>query len=76
MKFVKSKLIVLPVVLSALIGCGGSNSSTGAGRSDSSTCGFANCSAALAQGVTDIPRSSLLYCPKLDRDNDGIACES
>lgn len=36
---------------------------------------FANCSAAYEQGYANIPRSSPLYARKLDRDNDGIACE-
>lgn len=37
---------------------------------------FANCSQARAAGQTNIPRSSPNYSRNLDRDNDGVACES
>ncbi|MDN4519600.1 excalibur calcium-binding domain-containing protein [Mycolicibacterium austroafricanum] len=37
---------------------------------------FVNCSAARAAGYEDIPSSSQYYGPHLDRDNDGIGCES
>lgn len=37
---------------------------------------FANCSDALAAGVTDIKIGDPRYDKKLDRDGDGIACES
>jgi hypothetical protein len=36
---------------------------------------FANCTAAFEAGVYDIKRSDSSYDNKLDRDNDGIACE-
>lgn len=36
---------------------------------------FANCTAAFEAGVFDIRRSDAAYQNKLDRDNDGIACE-
>lgn len=36
---------------------------------------FANCTAAFEAGVFNIKRSDTSYQPKLDRDNDGIACE-
>lgn len=36
---------------------------------------FANCTEAFEAGVFDIRRSDPAYQPKLDRDNDGIACE-
>lgn len=36
---------------------------------------FANCTAAFDAGVFDIRRSDPSYQQKLDRDNDGIACE-
>lgn len=38
--------------------------------------GFASCDVAQAVGYSDIPTSSLYYQLKLDRDRDGIACES
>ena len=37
---------------------------------------YRNCKAAAADGVYNIPSSSYLYGPWLDRDNDGIGCES
>ncbi|PID32568.1 calcium-binding protein, partial [Candidatus Saccharibacteria bacterium] len=36
---------------------------------------FKNCSEAFEAGVFDIRRSDPSYQNKLDRDNDGIACE-
>lgn len=35
-----------------------------------------NCAAAAAAGVYNIPSTDPRYAPKLDRDGDGIACES
>jgi hypothetical protein len=37
---------------------------------------YKNCSRARADGRHDIPREDPAYAPHLDRDNDGIACES
>ncbi|OBA60810.1 calcium-binding protein [Mycobacterium sp. 1100029.7] len=37
---------------------------------------YANCKAAAKDGRYNIPRGDPAYQPKLDRDNDGIACES
>lgn len=37
---------------------------------------YENCSQARANGDTDIPSSSDQYGPWLDRDRDGIGCES
>ncbi len=36
---------------------------------------YANCSAAYADGRADILIGDAAYAPKLDRDNDGVACE-
>lgn len=36
---------------------------------------FANCTAAFEAGVFNVPRNDPSYERKLDRDNDGIACE-
>ncbi|GAA1053703.1 excalibur calcium-binding domain-containing protein [Dietzia natronolimnaea] len=36
---------------------------------------FANCDAARAAGAAPIMRGEPGYAPKLDRDNDGVACE-
>ena len=37
---------------------------------------FANCTAARAAGRQNIRRGEPGYRPQLDRDNDGVACES
>lgn len=37
---------------------------------------YRNCSEARANGDTNIPSDSPYYGPHLDRDNDGIGCES
>jgi hypothetical protein len=37
---------------------------------------YKNCSQARADGRHDIPRGDPAYAPHLDRDNDGIACDS
>ncbi|MEO8815909.1 MAG: excalibur calcium-binding domain-containing protein [Mycobacterium sp.] len=37
---------------------------------------YKNCTEARANGDTNIPSTSDKYQPKLDRDNDGIGCES
>lgn len=37
---------------------------------------FANCTAARAAGRQNIRRGEPGYRPPLDRDNDGVACES
>lgn len=37
---------------------------------------YRNCSEARANGDTNIPYTSPYYGPHLDRDNDGIGCES
>lgn len=38
--------------------------------------GFANCAQAFAAGVSNIPSTDSRYRRALDRDNDGIACET
>jgi hypothetical protein len=37
---------------------------------------YKNCTQARANGDTDIPSSSDKYGPWLDRDSDGVGCES
>lgn len=37
---------------------------------------FVNCTAARDAGYQDIPSTSDYYGPHLDRDQDGIGCES
>lgn len=38
--------------------------------------GYKNCKAAAADGAYDIPRGDPGYQPGLDRDDDGVGCES
>ena len=47
-----------------------------AGIASAQAAPFPNCSAARAAGYSDIPSSSPYYGPWLDRDSDGIGCES
>lgn len=47
-----------------------------AGVGGATTTAFANCTEARAAGQENIPASSPYYAAKLDRDKDGIACES
>lgn len=37
---------------------------------------FDNCTAAYAAGRANIPKGDPAYAAKLDRDNDGVACEN
>lgn len=39
------------------------------------SCVFKNCTDAHSHGRYNIPSNDQAYCPKQDRDNDGIACE-
>nr|WP_232065437.1 excalibur calcium-binding domain-containing protein [Mycobacterium shinjukuense] len=39
------------------------------------TCVYRNCTDAKANGRCNISRDDPAYCPKQDRDNDGLACE-
>ena len=43
---------------------------------NSTTVKFKSCKAAKAAGYSDMKRGEPGYSPNLDRDNDGIACES
>ncbi|HRH20352.1 MAG TPA: excalibur calcium-binding domain-containing protein [Brevundimonas sp.] len=43
---------------------------------DAPTRAFPNCTAARAAGRSNIRRGEPGYGPHLDRDNDGVACES
>ena len=55
--------------------CHGGGSSKPAPNRFKSTESFANCAEARAAGVTPISRGNPGYSRKLDRDNDGLACE-
>jgi hypothetical protein len=43
--------------------------------SEDGSCYYANCTQAKAHGECNIPAGSPHYCPKQDRDHDGVACE-
>lgn len=55
--------------------CHGGGSSEPAPNRFKSTGSFANCTEARAAGATPIRRGDAGYSSKLDRDNDGWACE-
>jgi hypothetical protein len=38
--------------------------------------GYKNCKAAAADGASDIKQGDPGYAPRLDRDGDGVGCES
>ncbi|WP_354262151.1 excalibur calcium-binding domain-containing protein [Arthrobacter sp. OAP107] len=46
-----------------------------AAPANATTVSFPNCDAAAAAGFVNIPAGAPGYAPRLDRDNDGIACE-
>ena len=54
------------VISGALLGAGAANADVY----------YKNCSEARAAGVTPLYEGDPGYAPYLDRDNDGIACES
>jgi hypothetical protein len=53
-----------------------SGGSTGPGSSPGGTVVYANCAAAWAAGAAPLHRGDPGYGPRLDRDGDGVACES
>jgi hypothetical protein len=42
---------------------------------NNSSCVYKNCTDAKAHGRCNIPEGDPAYCPKQDRDGDGLACE-
>lgn len=42
---------------------------------NNSNCVYKNCTDAKAHGRCNIPEGDPAYCPKQDRDGDGLACE-
>jgi excalibur calcium-binding domain-containing protein len=42
---------------------------------DTSSCVYKNCTDAKAHGRCNITEDDPAYCPKQDRDGDGLACE-
>ncbi|POX90209.1 hypothetical protein C3477_05120 [Mycobacterium kansasii] len=43
--------------------------------SSTGSCVYKNCTDAHAHGRCNIPSDDPAYCPRQDRDNDGLACE-
>lgn len=64
---------VLLATIAAAIGVLGIGVSAGAAHADPP---YASCKAAAADGRYNIPKGDPAYSSKLDRDGDGIACES
>lgn len=72
----KNKKVLLAILLGGVIL---SLPTTGAVKkksSGSSAVKFRSCKDARAAGYSDMKRGEPGYSPNLDRDNDGIACES
>ncbi|WP_380176908.1 excalibur calcium-binding domain-containing protein [Kineococcus sp. DHX-1] len=55
---------------------GSGRSSAGTGSSAGGSAYYANCAAARAAGAAPILEGEPGYSSKLDRDGDGVACES
>jgi hypothetical protein len=64
------------MVRSVLVGAMILGAAIGAAPIASADPPYANCKAAHKDGRYDIPKGDPAYAPHLDRDNDGIACES
>ena len=71
------RVMALRVVLAA-IAIGAAATGVGVASAPVAVAGppYKNCSQARADGRHDIPRGDPAYAPHLDRDDDGIACES
>jgi hypothetical protein len=63
------------LILSAMIAAAAGTVAVGVAPA-ASAAPYKNCSAAAADGQYDIPSDSEYYGPHLDRDDDGIGCES
>nr|WP_277040511.1 excalibur calcium-binding domain-containing protein [Actinacidiphila oryziradicis] len=51
-------------------------SASGAGSASASASAYANCAAARKAGAAPLHRGDPGYSTKLDRDGDGVACDS
>lgn len=76
----KSRKILLTILLGGVIlslpMSGAAKKKVKKTSGSSTTVKFRNCKAAKAAGYSDMKRGEPGYSPNLDRDNDGIACES
>lgn len=64
------------MVRSVLVGAMILGAAVGAAPIASADPPYRNCKEAHKDGRYDIPKGDPAYAPHLDRDNDGIACES
>lgn len=75
----KIRFVVAAVAIAAgamaLSGTAAAQSSFPTGSAGPSGVYYENCSAARAAGAAPLYRGEPGYAPKLDRDDDGIACE-
>nr|DAS95652.1 MAG TPA: Excalibur calcium-binding domain protein [Caudoviricetes sp.] len=72
----KNKKILLAILLGGVILSLPMVGAVKKKSSGSSTVRFKSCKEARAAGYSDIKKGEPGYSPNLDRDNDGIACES
>ena len=68
--------IMLGGVILALPGTGAVKKKVKKTSGSSTTVKFRSCKAAKATGYSNMKKGEPGYSPNLDRDNDGIACES
>jgi Excalibur calcium-binding domain len=71
----KEKTVKKKMIIAAIGGALLSGSLLGAGAANADVY-YKNCSEAREAGVTPLYEGDPGYAPHLDRDNDGIACES
>lgn len=74
------KKVIVPVLIIAVVWSGvvwfsHKKENTPVNKEQESTIYFKNCSDAKSKGYWNIRRGEPGYSQKLDRDNDGIACE-
>ena len=72
----RNKKVLLAVLLGGVILALPMTGAVKKKSSGSSTVRFKSCKEARAAGYSDIRKGEPGYSPNLDRDNDGIACES
>ena len=72
----KSRKVLLSILLGGVILALPMSGATNKKASGNSTVYFKSCKEARAAGYSDIKKGEPGYSSKLDRDGDGIACES
>ncbi len=72
----RNKKVLLAIMLGGVILALPMTGTVKKKSSGSSTVKFRSCKDARAAGYSDMKRGEPGYSPNLDRDNDGIACES